>query len=247
MTSISENDCSLDAFLGGRLSLWQPRKGYRAGVDPVLLAASVAAKPGQSLLDLGCGVGTAALCVGARVPGMSLLGVERERLYAALAVRNGLDVVQADLAELPHDLRQQQFDHVLTNPPYFDRDASVQGPDAAKEAARGEDVPLCTWIAIAAKRVRPKGYLHVVHRMSRLPDLLAGMGADMGSIAVLPLAAREGRAAERLILRARKGGKAPFHLAAPLILHEGSTHLKDAEDYAAPVKAMLRDGAALDF
>ena len=42
-----------DALLGGKLHLWQPQKGYRAGVDPVLLAATVPAQAGDSLLDLG--------------------------------------------------------------------------------------------------------------------------------------------------------------------------------------------------
>ncbi|MEL6434627.1 MAG: methyltransferase, partial [Pseudomonadota bacterium] len=60
-------DLTKDDFLGGRLQLLQPRAGYRAGIDPVLLAASVEARKGQSILDLGCGVGTAALCIGRRV------------------------------------------------------------------------------------------------------------------------------------------------------------------------------------
>ena len=70
-----DDDLTHDAFLGGRLHLWQPRRGYRAGVDPVLLAASVPAKAGQSVLDLGCGAGAAALCLGAREPGLELLGM----------------------------------------------------------------------------------------------------------------------------------------------------------------------------
>ncbi|MFZ2468854.1 MAG: methyltransferase, partial [Parvibaculum sedimenti] len=35
-----------DGFLGGRLQLLQPAKGYRAGIDAVLLAASVPARHG---------------------------------------------------------------------------------------------------------------------------------------------------------------------------------------------------------
>jgi hypothetical protein len=71
MTAFSNEDADLthDAFLGGMLRLWQPRSGYRAGVDPVLLAASVPAVAGQRVLELGCGVGTAILCLAARVPG----------------------------------------------------------------------------------------------------------------------------------------------------------------------------------
>ena len=67
-----------DAFLGGRLTIRQPVRGYRAGADPVFLAAAVAAKPGERVLELGCGVGTALLCLGARVAGLDLTGVERQ-------------------------------------------------------------------------------------------------------------------------------------------------------------------------
>lgn len=247
MTSILESECTCDAFLGGRLKLWQPRRGYRAGTDPVLLAASVAAKAGQSLLDLGCGVGTAALCLGARVPGLSLLGVERTPAYVALSRKNGLTTVEADLAALPLEVRQIQYDHVLTNPPFFDRNASIAGPNPSREAARGEGLGIDDWIDIAARRVAPGGYLHVIHQMPRLPAILAALPPDMGSIAVLPLSARAGRAPGRMILRARRGGKTPFHLAAPLILHQGSIHLEDGDDYTPAVRAVLRHGASLEF
>ena len=38
-----EENLSLNDFLGGRVQLWQPREGYRAGGDPVLLAAAMPA------------------------------------------------------------------------------------------------------------------------------------------------------------------------------------------------------------
>ena len=57
-----------DALLGGRVRLRQPAKGYRAAIDPLLLAASLAIRPGETLLDLCCGVGTVGACALARVP-----------------------------------------------------------------------------------------------------------------------------------------------------------------------------------
>ena len=251
MTLFNENALTQDAFLGGKLHLWQPRTGYRAGVDPVLLAAAVPAEAGQSVLELGCGVGTAILCLGARVPGLTLTGVERARAYAALATRNGedaLEVIPTDLADMPLHVRERQFDHVLANPPYYDRAASRASTDPAREAAHGEDTPLATWVEIAAKRLKPKGQAHFIHRAERLPELLSAMPNSLGSVEVLPLVSRAGRAAERVIVQARKNGRADFVLHAPLVLHEGVAHEDDRKkDYSPLVHAVLHDGAALQY
>ena len=241
------DDLTEDAFLGGKVQLLQPKIGYRAGVDPVFLAASVNASAGQSVLDLGCGVGAAALCLGARVPGVKLTGVERQSEYAELAQRNGLETVCADLSDLPDVIRQKQFDHVIANPPYFDRNSSVAARDLGREGALGEDTPLLVWMKVAAKRLKPRGYVHFIHRIERLPDLMAAVPSDLGSVQVLPLAPRVGRKAELVILRARKDGRAAFELFSPCILHRGERHERDGDSYMPEIKAVLRDGAALKF
>ncbi len=243
-------ELTTDAFLGGKLYLLQPKTGYRAGVDPVLLAATVEAQPGDRVLDLGCGVGAAALCLGARIPGLSLTGVEVQEDYAEIARRNGgasFEVITADLADLPLKIRQRQFDHVLANPPYYDRAASLASGNVSREAALGEVTPLSLWVKIAAKRLAPKGYAHFIHRVERLPEILNTMTGRLGSIEVLPLAPRRGRATELVIVRGRKNGRGAFRLHAPLILHEGPVHHKDADSYVPHVKAALRDGASLAF
>lgn len=250
LTDPADTDLSRDAFLGGRLHLYQPLKGYRAGVDAVLLSASIPAQNGDSVLELGCGAGAAILCLGARVAGLHLTGVERDAAFAALARRNGgaqLDVVEADLETLPQPLRERQFDHVLANPPYHDRRATKPSADPAREVAHGAQTPLSAWVKTAARRLAPKGQAHFIHLTERLPDVLAALPSGMGSVEVLPLAARTGRAPDRMILRARKNGRAPFRLHAPLILHAGADHRADGDDYVPAIQAVLRDGAALKF
>ncbi|MEP4036867.1 methyltransferase [Pseudophaeobacter sp.] len=242
---------SLNDFLGGRVQLWQPREGYRAGVDPVLLAAALPARAGERVLELGCGGGQALLCLGERVPGLRLTGVELQSDYADLARRNAVqnqqsvEVIEADLAALPNDLRQRQFDQVLANPPYYRAGAHSPAEDTGRQIALGGDTPLELWIDVAARRLTHKGYLHMIQRADRLPEILTACQGRLGSVEVLPLAPRQGRPAELVLLRARKGGRADFRLHAPLILHEGTRHLADVESYRAEVRAILREGAAL--
>ena len=245
MASSGGSDPTRDAFLGGKVLLWQPRLGYRAGLDAVLLAASVPARPGQSVLDLGCGVGAAGLCLAARVPGLAVTGVERAADYHALALRNGLDCVRGDVAALPAPLRQRVFDHVIANPPYFDRSQGALSEAPLREAALGEDTPLELWIEVAAKRLSPKGYLHLIHRMPALPRVLAAAQTCLGALEVQPLAPRAGRGASLFILRARKQGRAPFRLHPAIALHSGSAHVGDAPDYTPQVESATRCGAAL--
>ncbi|KPP83994.1 MAG: putative O-methyltransferase [Rhodobacteraceae bacterium HLUCCA08] len=250
MVSKPSPDLTRDAFLGGRLTLWQPRQGYRAGVDPVLLAASVPARAGQRVLELGCGTGAALLCLGARVPGLALTGVELQPAYADLARRNADDngiaarIACADLRDLPGELRDS-YDHVLMNPPYFDRARGTGSRAADRDTAFGGDTPLADWIEVATRRLAPKGRLSVIQRIERLPELLRAIDQRLGSIAVWPVAGRAGRPPGRILLSAIKGGRAPFVLAAPLILHDGPEHGRDSEDYTAEIRAVLRAGAAL--
>lgn len=244
-------DLTEDRFLGGRLRLFQPRDGYRAGVDPVLLAAAVPAQSGQSLLDLGCGVGAVALCIGTRVPGLALWGVDLLAENVALAVRNGaangiaLDCVQGDVAALPAGLRQRSFDHVTANPPYFRRAAGLASATAHRDQALAGDLPLAAWVDTGIKRLAPGGRLSLIIAAARLPETLSAIGDRLGDLRVLPITGRAGRVAGRVIVTGRKDSRAPFALLAPLVLHSGPAHRSDAEDYTPHAAAILRDAAPL--
>ena len=243
------DDLTDDAFLGGRLRLWQPKVGYRAATDPVLLAASVGARPGQSVLDLGCGAGTASLCLGARVAGLSLSGLELQADYADLARQNAhrngqlLDVVEGDIEQIPNGLKRP-FDHVIANPPYY-ASAGTPSPDAGRDTALRVSTPIAAWVECAARRLSPGGWLTLIIAAECLPEALASCDARLGSLAVLPLGARAGQPALRVIMQAKKGGRRAFRLLAPFVLHGGKGHDIDRDSYTLEAKGIFRDSRDL--
>jgi len=251
--AFADGDLTTDGFLAGRLQVRQPKSGYRAATDPVLLAAAVLATAGQTVLDLGCGAGVAALCLGRRVAGLTLAGVEIQPDYAALAMRNAhennipLAVYCADLARLPVAVTAQSFDHVIANPPYLAQGAGTGARDHGRETAFREDTPLSVWLDVAIRRLKPRGTLSVIHLAARLPDLLAGLDARVGSIEIKPVAARAGRDAGRILLRARKGGRGALVLHPALVVHRGHHHDADEESYTREMQTILRDGSGLSF
>ncbi|MBD1205240.1 MAG: methyltransferase [Rhodobacteraceae bacterium] len=244
-----DNALSDDKFLMGRLRLLQPVKGYRAATDPVLLAAACPARAGESVLDLGCGAGAAGLCLAARVPGVVLAGLEVQPEYADLARRNAdrngvaMEVVEGDLTAMPKGLRRD-FDHVIANPPYYDAGGSPS-PVAGRDRAVRVATPIAAWVAAAGARLRPGGWLTMIFATPCLPEALAALAPKLGSAAVLPLEPRVGRAPPRVILQARKGGRAAFRLLAPFTLHAGAAHDGDRESYTPAANAVLREGADL--
>lgn len=247
--SFAEDALTDDKFLCGRLRLLQPAKGFRAATDAVLLAASCPAKPGESVLDLGCGAGAAALCLATRVPGLALAGLELQPDYADLArrnaARNGIEmqVETGDLTRMPAPLRRD-FDHVIANPPWYPP-GGTPSPLPGRARALAAELPLSDWVAAAAKRLKPGGSFTLISGTDSLPVLLAALAPKLGSAAVLPLAPRDGRAPPRLILQARKGGRGPFRLLPPFVLHAGSAHDGDRESYTRAANCILREAGSL--
>ena len=241
-----------DAFLDGRLRIRQPRRGYRAGMDPVLLAASVDARAGARVLELGCGVGVALLCLAHRVPGLKATGLELQPELADLAranaAANALEahIVDGDVALLPPELRAQSFDHVMANPPYFERAHGSTARDAGRETGRGEGIALSLWVDAAIRRLAPGGRFWMIQRTARVPDILAACDNRIGDVMLLPLAGRQGRDPETAIISAKKGARGAFRRMSPVVLHMGDAHA-DGDRHSDVARSVLRDGKALGF
>ena len=237
-----------DTLMGGRVVLRQPADGFRAAIDPVLLAASVSATARDAVLELGTGTGAAALCLARRVKGARVTGLELQRDLVRIAgenaALNGLEaevaIVFGDLLNPPPRLAPSGFDHVMANPPYLEAGTATLPADAPRRAAVGEGAAdLKAWVRFALAMVRPKGSITFIHRADRIDGLLAELHGRAGEIVVFPLWPALGKPAKRVLVRARRDIATPTRLAQGLILHG-----PDGK-YTAEAEAVLRDGWGL--
>ncbi|MEQ1718103.1 MAG: methyltransferase [Hyphomicrobium sp.] len=246
-----------DVFLGDRLVVRQPRHGYRAGIDAVLLAASVRLAPDDAatLLDIGAGAGTVGLCAAARLPDLRAVLLEREPALVAMAggnitanglagrvraVAGSITASATDLAAL--GLAANSFSQCVANPPYHDEEAGTPARDALKAASHAMPADaLDDWARFMARMVRPGGRATMIHKADALPRLLAVLAPRFGALAVFPVFPRAGEDAIRVIVSGIKGSRAPMTLRAGLVLHGAG------QDFTDETSAILRGGGALEI
>lgn len=245
-----------DWFLGDRLIIRQPKRGYRAGVDAVLLAAWVEpeARGTTTVLDIGAGVGTVGLCAAARLPQVHAVLLERQPALASLATANiddnGLTgrvrAVAASVTSSNAELEQlgltpDSFDRCVANPPYHDEAAGTAAPDALKAASHAMPPgTLEDWARFMARMTKPGGRAALIHKADALPRLLDALSPRFGAITVFPVYPRTGASAIRVLVSGEKGSRAPLVLSPGIVLH-GEGH-----DFTVRAAAILRHAAALE-
>jgi len=233
-----------DAILDGSLRLLQPQRGHRAGSDAILLAAAAPAHCEGLVLDIGAGVGTVGLILAARYPAVRVGLVEQEPGTAALvrenAALNGLServsIHTADLFSGPSrkaaGLLPGKAALVVTNPPFEDPLRSRASPDALRRAAHvmpAEGHGLTEWIKASLALLAPSGTFVMIHKPDALPEILAACGQRIGGISLMAVHPQAGKPAHRLLLRGKKGSRAPLTMDPPLILQAEGRFTPQAE------------------
>jgi tRNA1(Val) A37 N6-methylase TrmN6 len=250
---VKRQTTSADAFLGGRITVFQPRNGFRAGFDSVLLGASVSPKA-QTLLELGAGAGVPSLVALAQNATLNATLVEFDASVLPLTASNLKDngfgdrsrVVTTDLTQpqgrTAAGLMSDAYMSVIANPPFFDgASGTAPSPDRSMARHMASDL-LDTWVRAAATHAAPGGEVIFVHVPQTLPALLNAFAPRFGAITILPLAPHAGEAAIRVLIRGIKGSRAPLQLLATRVLHD-----ETARGFNPTFEAIFRGAARLDW
>ncbi|GAA3839152.1 methyltransferase [[Pseudomonas] carboxydohydrogena] len=226
------DDLTEDAFLAGRLTLRQFRRGHRAGHDAILLAAAVPAHAGERIVEFGSGVGAAGLALARRVEGMDLTLVEIDSTLVDLAQTNAaandivaraivLDIGASAAAFADAGLPPDHADHVMMNPPFHAADRHRASPDEGRRTAHldmGETLDV--WSKAARRILKPGGCLTLIWRADELDRVLGALERGFGAVEVIAVHPKPDAAAIRVLVRAIKGSHAPLRILPGLVLND---------------------------
>lgn len=221
-----------DDILRGRLSLWQPRVGYRFSVDPLILADFVGPPPLGRLCDIGAGVGIVGLLLGKSDAAARVTLVELQPRLARLCQRNidenGLAercmLIEGDVlgAAMRKKLPGAGFDLVVSCPPYYPLGRGEVNPNSEEAIARHElHLPLPDLVRAARRLLGFRGRVALVYPSPRLPELLSSLLSEgLTPVRLRLLHPCPAEPAQRVLVEAQKGGRAALRILPPLYLRD---------------------------
>lgn len=223
-------------FFEGQVDVKQPREGYRAGTDAILLAASLAAKTGEHILELGCGTGVVMLLARHHLPDCQFTGLEKSEDMLDLSRKNtaqadNIGIVQGSICKIPKTWHLH-YDQVVANPPYFDDRKAVRMSDSKESAFVNKGLTLDDWIGAMLLALRPRGIGTLIYRADGIEKICCALAGKAGRLRIQPIHSYADMPAKRIIVQFRKSVKSESVLLPPLIMHERGSDEKYAPDAA---------------
>ena len=223
---------STDSFLNGKLKIYQSKDAFKSGSDAVFLSAFPNIKSG-TVLDVGCGTGVISLCLANRFPLLRIEGVDIQKDLISLASQNAEEnnlgsqctFSWGDIINSSYE--KQSFDHVVTNPPYFNFSSPSPNPKIA--LAKNQKTSLETWIKACANHLKPRGFIYSIYPTERIDNMIHAL-VGFGGINLFPLWSKANDISKRTLISAQKGVFKPCKLHPGMILHNSDgTYTDQAE------------------
>jgi tRNA1Val (adenine37-N6)-methyltransferase len=214
---------SLDSIIRSDIRISQPDKGFRFGVDSVILAWFASAKRKDTVLEAGAGSGVISVLL-AKLKGVKrIVSVElQESLYSHLletvelnSLKQVIEPVHADIREYKPNLL---IDFIIANPPYRKSGSGFISADAAKRSARfDDDMQLEDIFRFARKYLKFGGKLAFSGIADRLTDalfLLRKYNLEPKRLQILYSSPQKG--GKLFFLESVHGGKEGLKISPPL-------------------------------
>jgi len=215
-------------FLKGKLSLFQPEKGYRFAIDSVLLANFVKLKPSEIAVEFGAGCGVISSILLFKNKSAKVFAVEKEEVFLKClklslqknGFENRLLIIKADFMAPP--FKDNSVDVVFLNPPYFKTGAGRKSQNKIEEVARrGKKSDLVSWIKACSRVLKTGGKLFLIFTALRLAELFFYLKSHKLEPKELRLVySYPGSEAKLALIKCVKGAGEELRILPPLFIYE---------------------------
>ena len=127
----------MSVFKFKKFSIIQEKSAMKVGTDGVLLGCWVSCEKANNILDIGCGTGLITLMLGQRILIGNVTGIEIDKIASQEAQLNISNSDWKERIEIKHTSLQEftsqlKFDLIVSNPPFFPQNKSLQSRDIAR-------------------------------------------------------------------------------------------------------------------
>ncbi|MCG6533954.1 MAG: tRNA1(Val) (adenine(37)-N6)-methyltransferase [Syntrophales bacterium LBB04] len=221
---------TLDEILGGRLRVFQKKRGYRFSLDAILLADFVSLKSKSKAIDLGTGSGIIPLILATRFPQVVWIGLEIQAELALLAdksiqlncLQDRINIVHGDARKIKNIFSAHSFDAVTFNPPYRKINSGRVNPDQEKAIARHEiKGSLQDFLQAAKYLLKPAGNVFTIYPAKRLAELVSCFRANSIEPKRMKFVfSNVESSAEFILAKGRMGSHEELKIEPPLFIYD---------------------------
>ena len=230
---IREDETLEDLQLNG-LHLIQKKRGFRFGMDSVLLADFARIRPGDAVADFGCGTGILDLLMIGRNKGRSFVGIEIQSDIAEMAGRtmrlneleNRVKILNADVTDAPGLMGECSVEAVVCNPPYGMPGRVLKSQTESLATARHQQTDtLAGFFKAAFRLLKGKGRMFLVYPAPQMFSLMTELHrAHLEPKRFRLVYPDDHHPANLVLMEAVKDARPRLHPMPPLLIyrHDGS-------------------------
>jgi tRNA1(Val) A37 N6-methylase TrmN6 len=229
-----------DYLLDGKLLYYQPKNGYRSGIEPIILSGQIYSSISKkNILDMGAGCGPVSLIISYRNPNSSVIGFEKNDYHFELANKNknenklsNLEYFQKDVCKLDENFLSY-FDLIFTNPPFFFEDSVITSKnESIYDAKYTSKEKAELWIINMVKYLKPEGKAYLINRYENLSFMLDLLKINKCYVGITPLLSFKGSTPKNILLSVNKHEKYVEKKENEIIIHSNSSaYSKDIKNW----------------
>lgn len=232
-----------DTLFHGKVAVKQYKNGYRFSIDAVLLTGFVRVKPGERVLDLGCGCGVIPLILAHRYQALKIMGCELQKDLASLAKENvqanGLEdriqIFYGDMRDLTQQETSGAVDLMVCNPPFYPAPSGRINQNTQKAVARHEiGIELPELLGVVKSILKKGGRFYLIYPAGHLVRLLALLRKfNLEPKTIRMVHSMVDRSAKLTLVCAKAGANPGLTVKAPMIIYDGQKR------YTSEVQALF--------